>query len=351
LDVLTVGTCLVELTPGEGGLTVAQASSLTKLATGASALFACAAARLGARPALLSAVGDDELGDWVIDEFGRHDVETALIRRVPGQLTSLSLASADGLGGKTFRFYRFPGYSDPLAELDMAALPDERLREARLFDFTESCIRTPGRLRDGVLDLARRSRSLGLEICYAPNWRPALWREGVEDASRVQREAVGLADLVLLNAEEAGLISGETDVRKAALALGKLGPHTIAVTSGGDHPLLVWSRGEFHEVPPIPVEVRYDVGAGDTFHAGFVAGRLQNLDVHAAARFASAAAALKITRPPYLEDLPRRDEVEAFLRKHSTGSGADRINDTARSAEAKEAIEDAGPGPGAGRAG
>ena len=330
IDIITVGACLVELTPGEAGLTIAEAPVLQKLATGAAALLACGVSKLGCRSALLSAVGDDELGEFVIAEMKRMGVDVSLILRVPEQLTTVSFASADGHGGKTFRFYRFPGRSDPLETLDSRGIPDSTLGAARLFDFTESSIRSGGRLRESVFDLATRSRKLGLEVCYAPNWRPGLW-SSVAEGKRVQLEAARLADILLLNSEEAELISGRPDPDDAAAWLADRGPHTVVVTAGGDRPAVVRSAGGIGRVPPFPVAMLYDVGAGDTFHAAFLAGRLHELDASdgadtqgpdsasravRAARFAAAAAAIKITRPPGFEGLPTRSEVEALL--HST---------------------------------
>lgn len=314
--VLTVGTCLVELTPGDGGVTFARAASFTRLASGAAALFACALSRLETPAALLSAVGDDELGTFIISELSRMGVETSHILRVAGQLTSLSLASADGKGGKTFFFYRFPGYSDPLATLDSAAIPDSTLLGARLFDFTESCIRSGGMLRESVFDLAGRSRSMGRVVCYAPNWRPVLWHCSIEEARTVQQQAVSLSDVVIMNGEEAVVISGQGSLPDAIQALAALGPRIVIVTRGGDSPALACEGGQCTEVPVYPVEVRYDVGAGDTFHAGFVSAYLRGLSAAEAARFASATAAVKITRPPSLDTLPTRRDVEAFLAEH-----------------------------------
>ncbi|MCA1596551.1 MAG: PfkB family carbohydrate kinase [Chloroflexi bacterium] len=311
--VLTVGTCLVELTPGDGGVSVAAASTFTRIASGAAALFACALARLETPAALLSAVGDDELGAFIVAELARVGVKTSHIRRVAGQLTSLSFASADGRGGKTFYFYRFPGFSDPLAALDSGEVPDSTLLSAQLFDFTESCIRSAGMLRQSVFDLAKRSRKLGRAVCYAPNWRPVLWRCSLDEARTVQQEAVELSDIVIMNQEEALVISGQRDLHSAIEMISQRGPRVVVVTRGGEHPALSWEGGETSEAPVFPVEVRYDVGAGDTFHAGFVSALLRGLSAAEAARFAAAAAAIKITRPPSLDTLPLRNDVEAFL--------------------------------------
>jgi sugar/nucleoside kinase (ribokinase family) len=136
---------------------------------------------------------------------------------------------------------------------------------------------------------------------------------GLEDALHTQRRAIRSCDLLILNTEEALLISEESTVVAAAVRLGSWGPHTVVVTGGGDRPALVWERGQTWEVVPFPVDVRYDVNAGDTFHAGFLSAHVRGIAAAGAGQFAAAAAAIKISRIPLLTNLPTWDEVERFL--------------------------------------
>ena len=70
---------------------------------------------------------------------------------------------------------------------------------------------------------------------------------------------------------------------------------------------------EITRVPAVPVDVIFDIGAGDSFHAGFLAAWRPGGDPLAAAQFAAHAAALKISREPLPELLPTRDEVVAAM--------------------------------------
>ncbi|MCC6315583.1 MAG: carbohydrate kinase, partial [Thermomicrobiales bacterium] len=84
-----------------------------------------------------------------------------------------------------------------------------------------------------------------------------------------------------------------------------------AVITRGLEPLLVLHDGRVDEVPAFPVEVVYDIGAGDAFHAAFLAIWRPGADPVACARFAAAAAALKIGRGA--DQLPMRADVLEFL--------------------------------------
>jgi sugar/nucleoside kinase (ribokinase family) len=163
-------------------------------------------------------------------------------------------------------------------------------------------------MRAETLSLARRARELGLSICYTPNYRASAWPGGAAEAATVQREALALTDVTLMNSEESELLTGLGDYTAAARHLTAHGPTVVVITSDKDG-ALVASDGAVTGVPAVEVDVVFDIGAGDAFHAGFLAVWRPGSDPVAAARFASHAAALKIGREPLPELLPTREEV------------------------------------------
>jgi sugar/nucleoside kinase (ribokinase family) len=223
----------------------------------------------------------------------------------------MSLASVDASGKKTFAYYRFPGYSEPLGALRSEEVPDAYLQRAAIFDLTESSLRSVDSRAVG-LELARRCRALGVKICVNPNYRPTAWKGGEAEAVRVLKEAMELADLAIMNGEEASLLSGEHAFDRAIEWLAVKGPALVAVTHG-ELPAVLILDGRVSEIPAVPAKVVFDIGAGDTFHAAFLAHYTAGNDPHASGRFAAQAAALKIERPPTIDQLPTRAEVLSAL--------------------------------------
>ena len=311
LDVLTIGMMMAEVSPPKLGLRIGEADHLVLFPSGSATIFSLALARLGGRIGLISRVGDDDLGRWMCSTLAASGVDTSGIAAVPGQLTPLSLASVDERGEKTFAYYRFPGVSDPLTTLRPEDVDDALLRRARVFDFTESSLRSP-LLRETSLHLARRARDLGCTVCYNPNYRPSAWAGGTSEASRVQREAVALADLVVLNEAEACLIAEEHALEAAGRGVQTFGPSLVVITRGAES-VLLFSNGDVSVIPAVPAEVVFDIGAGDVFHAGFLAAWSLDMDPIQCAIFAAHASALKISRPPRIDLLPTRDEVLARM--------------------------------------
>lgn len=313
LDVLSLGMMMGEVAPPRAGLALGEAAGLTLFPSGSATIFAIALARLGSRVGIVSRVGDDDLGRWMRAEVERAGIDTAGVTVVAGQLTPLALASVDAEGRKRFAYYRFAGRCDPLVTLRAADVPDALLRRARVFDIGEASLRNPD-LRAESLALMRRARDLGSAVCYAPNYRSSAWAGGAAEAAAAQRAAIGLADVALMNLEEARLIAGAPDIdaAEAARAIVAREPAVVAVTDGAAG-AVVATPGRVDRIPAIPVSVVFDIGAGDAFHAGFLAVWRPGADPVWCARFAAQAAALKISRPPDPDLAPTRAEVLAAL--------------------------------------
>ena len=305
LDVLVMGTLLVELIPEGAGQAVTDMTRLIPMPSGAAANVALALAALGPRVGILTRVGDDELGEWVTRRLRQAGVDTTAVEAVPGQLTPVSFASADLRGGKRFTFYRFPGRSDPMGTLSPTSLDRAILQRARLFDFTEAVIR-PEQLRATAFQAARWCHEAGGQVVYAVNYRPQSWSLPRAAMVAAQRQALAQADLALMNEEEHDLIFGENPAPLPSAEGSAL------VVTAGRRGGWVLAEGRRQAFSPWPVPVQYDVGAGDSFHAGYVAAYLAGSPPAQAARFAAACAALKISRPASAPP-PTRAEVETFI--------------------------------------
>src|SRR5829696_3582130 len=269
LDILTLGMMMGEVAPPHAGEGFGDGRGLVLFPSGSMTIFALALARLGSRVGLLSRVGDDDLGRWMRERVEDAGIDTGGVASIAGQLTPLALASVDAMGNKSFSYYRFAGISDPLATLRAADVPDAALRRARVFDFGEASLRSP-LMRAETLLLVQRARALGLAVCYTPNYRASAWGGGAAEAADVQRQALALADVVLMNAEESELLSGCSDPNAAAQRIVALGPPIVAITSGNQGAIVAVDR-VVTSIPAVPVNVVFDIGAGDSFHAGFLA--------------------------------------------------------------------------------
>jgi ribokinase len=120
------------------------------------------------------------------------------------------------------------------------------------------------------------------------------------------------------NETEAALYIGnelaEEDSAKHLLGRGLRG---VVLKRGGKGAYVSVAGGKADWVRPFAVEAVDTVGAGDCFNGAFAVALLEGRDPFAAARFASAAAAISVTRHGAQASMPTRVEVDEFLAKRN----------------------------------
>ncbi len=248
---------------------------------GSAANTAAWLARAGSEPLLVGRVGDDERGQTVRDELRAAGVEVALA--VDPELPTGTCIVLVGPGGER-TMAPDAGANDGLAETD---LPDELLASASHLHVAGYAL-----LRSGSRHAARAaiSRALerGLSVSVDPSSAALLSPEFLDHAHG--------AGLLLPNAEEAQMLSGERDPEHAARALAARFSEVV-VTLGADGAL--WTDGgESVRAEAVPVEAVVDsTGAGDAFAAGLLAARLEDAAPEEALAAGARLAAEAVGRP------------------------------------------------------
>ncbi|MBS1115758.1 MAG: hypothetical protein H6Q87_142 [candidate division NC10 bacterium] len=124
----------------------------------------------------------------------------------------------------------------------------------------------------------------------------------------------GLAHITYLKVDkaEAELLTGETDLAKAAQKLAALGPREIVLTQSSG--VTVYADGRIYQAPFTPRNLTGRTGRGDTCFGTYVAKRL-SVSPEEACRWAGAVTTLKQERPGPWRGSPA--DVEALLASRS----------------------------------
>jgi sugar/nucleoside kinase (ribokinase family) len=299
LDLLVVGDANPDLVLSGGDVVPAfgQRERLVERASltigGSAAITACGAARLGLRTALVAAVGDDVFGRWMLESLAERGVE------VGGCVVRGDLDT-----GLTVVLSRGDDRAVLTAEGAIGALREEmvdrgRLRSARHVHFGSLYLQ-PG-LAAGAPALVREARAAGATTSADTNWDPS---ERWEPLAVL--EAV---DVLVPNAGEALALSGSRDGDlEAALDTLSTGGRTVAVTLGPEG-AVARAGGTTVRAPAVAVEVADTTGAGDTFTAGLIAGRLRGLPPADALRLACACGSLSARAAGGTGSQPTLDEA------------------------------------------
>ncbi|HEY8384129.1 MAG TPA: sugar kinase [Microvirga sp.] len=303
LDIVAIGEPLMELAEVERG-----GERLYLPGFGGDVSNAViAAARQGARTCMITALGDDAFGRAFLDLWDREGVDRSTVIRREGGRTGVYFISY-GPEGHEFSYAR-AGSAASL--MTIADLPLAQIAASRVLHASGISQAISQDAADAVFAAIRHAKANGTVVSYDTNLRLRLWP--LDRARAVIHGAVALADIALPGLDDARQLTGlDRPEDVCAYYLG-LGCRIVALTMGKAGTMV--AIPERREVMPArPVDAVDATGAGDTFDGAFLAEWVLHGDPFRAAAYANAAAALSTLGQGAVAPMPRRAEVETFLR-------------------------------------
>jgi len=284
-DVIVIGEIMVELYCDEE---LADGATLRLGFSGDALNAAAAAAAAGARTAVLTAVGKDEVGDAIIRRVEELGIEPALIRREP-RSNGAYLVHGDLTGHRQFSYWRNGSAASTLDVADVMPLPDTGA--VVLSGITAALSDTA---EQAVLAAAQAAHAAGAAVIYDPNYRPKL-----TTAARARKVLAAVAPYCTLITPscpgDAEPLLDTNSPTSAAAAVLAYGARSVAITAGAEEVLIDGAPGVVRlPVPKTPNAVDA-TGAGDVL-TGTTAARLSLGDpLIEAIRLGVGAAALSVT--------------------------------------------------------
>jgi len=110
-------------------------------------------------------------------------------------------------------------------------------------------------------------------------------------------------------------VDGDTD--SIVNRLLKFGVRGLVLKLGEQGAVIAGSNRIISPVPAFKVTALDTTAAGDAFNGGFAVGLMKGLDPFESARFASAVAAISVTRSGAQPSMPSKNEVEQFIAQHA----------------------------------
>ena len=322
-DVLAIGRCSIDLYANEIGAPFTEIKSFAAYVGGCPTNISVGARRLGLRTALLTAVGEDLVGDFVLSFLNREGIVTDFSRRKPGRRTSAFL-----LGIEPPDHFPLVPYRDNCADLELTIgdIVPAPIAESRALLITGTGLsRQPS--RDATLFAAEQARASGTKVVLDLDFRSELWPDARTFGVAV-RSLVPLVDVLIGTADEVKKAvltawaheDAATDATgiSAGMKVGiekllAMGPEALVMKRGGASTLVYLPGGETIEVAPFAVEVYNVLGAGDAFASGFLYGYLKGWDWSRAARMGNACGAIVVTRHGCANFMPYEQEALAFI--------------------------------------
>lgn len=296
-DLIVLGDCNPDLVLSGNTLpTFSEVEQLVETATltigGSGSIVAAGAARLGLAVAVVAVVGDDALGRVQLEALAERCVDVSHVIVDPAARTGVTVVLWNG---NDRAILTAPGTTNALRVelIDREIIGATRHVHIASY-FLQDC------LRPGLPNLLAELRARGVTTSLDTNWDPSgAWQGGLD-------EVLDMVDCFLPNVAEALHITGASDADAAADMLARR-ISCIAVKLGAEGAIARLDGKTAHSGVPM-VDVVDTIGAGDSFVAGFLAGRLtgrtlpETLSLACTCGSLSTRAAGGVTAQPTLEE-------------------------------------------------
>lgn len=325
-DLITLGRSSIDLYSQSIGAEFVDITGFNAFVGGSPLNIAVGVRRLGAQSALLTGIGNDKVGEFILHFLKKEKVNTDSIVRVKRGRTSAVVLGIQPPDKFPLVYYRDNAADSQITiddviaasiseykvlEISATALNIEPSRSA-VFYAVEQAFEND---TDIVLDIDFRSdqwedvRSFGLMVrAILPKVKIAIGTEeeilatslSTEDQLRVVDQQISAPEI-------------KGDLNAAIKKIISSGPEMLIVKRGAKGCSVFYKDGKVVDVEGYPVAVMNVLGAGDAFASGFIFGYLNGWDVHKACRLGNACGAWVVQKPGCANDMPYYDELMEFI--------------------------------------
>lgn len=325
-DVITYGRSSIDLYSNNIGSPFVEIKEFGAFVGGSPLNIAVGAKRLGLNSALLTAIGNDMVGKFLLNFLKKEGVETAFIPIKDNARTSAVILGIEPPNNYPLVYYR-DNCADSKINIDDVLNAD--IANSRLIEFSATALNVEPS-RSAAFYAAERAVENKIPVLVDLDFRADQWHDprayGVTSRAFLNycNMAIGTEEEILatmlkdpsqikiknqqISAPE---ISG--NVEESIKAILKTGVEVLIVKRGEKGSSVFLKNGKVIDVPGFPVEVVNILGAGDAFAAGFIYGYLHGWDWYKACRMANACGAILVTKHGCANFNPTLNEVMTFI--------------------------------------
>jgi 5-dehydro-2-deoxygluconokinase len=326
---LHMGRSSIDLYSNDVGSPFVEINSFAAYVGGSPTNISVGARRLGLKAALLTALGTDPVGDFILHFLDNEGVDTQFIPRKPQHRTSAVLLGIEPPDKFPLQYYRDNCADINLTIDDVLAAP---VADCEVFQFAGTNLsKEPS--RSATMFAAELARQAGAKVVFDIDFRPDQWHD-IRAFGVVARSVMPMVDVVIGTEDEinaATITSQEQmelthsqvsdakvigDTETAIKRMLQLGPEAVVEKVGSRGARIHLPSGEVIDAPGFPVEIYNILGAGDAFGAGFLYGLVHDWGWYKSARLGNACGAIVVTKHGCANFMPTLPEVEEFVKPY-----------------------------------
>lgn len=325
-DTLHMGRSSIDLYSNDVGTPFSQITSFAAYVGGSPTNISVGGRRLGLKTALLTAVGDDPVGTFILDFLNNEGVVTEFIPRKVENRTSAVVLGIEPPDKFPLVYYRDNCADIHLTIDDVLNAP---VSQCKVMQFAGTNLsKEPS--RSATMFAAEQAKKAGAKVVLDVDFRPDQWHD-VRAFGVSIRAVLPLVDVVIGTEDEINAAMLD-DPSKMSLTHSQISDTKVTGDSraniqqmlahnieavvekvGAEGAKIHLPDGTVTDAPGFPVEIYNILGAGDAFGAGFLYGYVNDWGWYKSARLGNACGAIVVTQHGCANFMPTLDEVLRFV--------------------------------------
>ena len=258
--------------------------------------------RLGGNPIISASVGNDRLGEFLINNLKKNNINTEFINKVNNS-TSMVLVTKSKETPLPI-FYRSADYNLEYNEDIGSILKNSKIVHFSCWPISQKKSR---KVIEKVIEEARKNNVL---IGFDPNYHEMIWEEG-HDGIEYIKNLIGKLDIIKPSEVDAERIFGPDTPENHVDKFIQCGAKLVIMTLGKDG-AIVSNGTETIKFKTLATEVVDTTGAGDAFWGGFYTALTSNYPLKEALNIGFATSAFKLKNVGAIAELPSIEELKTL---------------------------------------
>ncbi len=325
-DVITYGRSSIDLYSQEVGSPFEDIPGFHAFVGGSPLNIAVGCSRLGLNASLLTGVGKDKVGDFIIKFLKKEGVITENIPVIEGARSSAVVLGIEPPDRFPLVYYR-DNCAD--SQINIDHILKAGIEKSRMLEVSGTALNVEP-TRSAAFLAAEIASKNNIPVLLDLDFRADQWHD-IRAFGITARAFMRNVNIVLGTEEEilAAYLSDESqlsishqqisapeitgNIEEAIQGILQLGVDVLIVKTGSRGAIVYYPDGTVQEVPGFPVEVLNVLGAGDAFAAGFIYGYLKGWDWYKCCRMGNACGAHVVTQLGCANFTPYEKDILAFI--------------------------------------
>lgn len=318
-DIIFLGRVTIDFNPAYSEIVkeefkpLKQVHYFEKFVGGSPANTACGVVKHGLKAGFLGKVSDDQFGDYVIDYFKEHGIDTSHITRCThGEKIGLTFTEMLSSNESSILMYR-----NKAADLQLCVedIDEAYIKSAKAVLISGTALaESPS--REAALKAVLLAKKNNVKIIFDIDYRTYNWKN--EDEISIYYSTVAKeANIIMGSRDEFDLTEkliqpGMDDAASSKYWMSQ-SAKIVVIKHGMKGSTAYTNDGQHFSIKPFPVKARKGFGGGDGYSAAFLSGLFRGMEIIDCLEMGSAEASMMVRSNNCSDDLPTDEELTKFI--------------------------------------